>query len=57
MCKVYSDILDNSTIKFGGTPLHWCKTKAGVLKFMACKVNIESRNDIGEVCDCSLKFF
>ncbi|OQV13864.1 85/88 kDa calcium-independent phospholipase A2 [Hypsibius exemplaris] len=48
MCKVYSDHLDSTAIKFGGTPLHWCKTKAGVLKFMACKVNIESRNDIGE---------
>ena len=26
MCKVYPDHLDNSAIKFGGSPLHWYST-------------------------------
>ncbi|XP_055335151.1 85/88 kDa calcium-independent phospholipase A2-like [Paramacrobiotus metropolitanus] len=48
LCKVYPDLLDPSGIKFGGGPLHWCKTKAGTMRFILCNVNVESRNDLGE---------
>ncbi|GAU97825.1 hypothetical protein RvY_09055-2 [Ramazzottius varieornatus] len=48
LCKVYPELLESPAVKFGGSPLHWCKSKVGVIRFMACNVNPESRNDIGE---------